>query len=181
MRATKRQNAVVGLALAAAVTSGCSTPADPSAGEPQPMFTSDAEAFTAAEETLRAYIAAANQVVLSDPATFEAMFAHTTGAFNASERKSLSALHASGARKVGTESLTLSAGREIDQDRFRMSLAVCLDVSGIEMFDADGMSTVSASRPTEQSLLVEFESAPDAGALLIAHMSGREGAPTCVR
>ncbi len=51
------------------------------------MFASEEEAFAAAEETYRAYVDALNQVDLSDPETFEAVYAWTTGDANADERK----------------------------------------------------------------------------------------------
>ena len=61
-------------ARAGAVTSG-------------PAFATEEEAFAAAEETYREYVDALNQVDLSDPETFEAVYAWTTGDANAKERE----------------------------------------------------------------------------------------------
>ena len=76
--------AVAALVMSALV--GCGTPTDPA--EPTPVFTSEEQAFAAAEETYRAYVDALNQVDLSDPATFEPVFALTTGEANAVRRES---------------------------------------------------------------------------------------------
>ena len=65
---------------------GCApTPPGPSP-EPSVVFMTDDEAFAAAEATYRAYVDALNQVDLSDPDTFEAVYAWTTGEANANAR-----------------------------------------------------------------------------------------------
>src|SRR6188768_3952981 len=74
-------------------TTGCFAPPDP---EPTPLFSSEEEAFAAAEATYRAYVDALNQVDLSDPETFEEVYAWTTGEANAGARKSFSQMHADG-------------------------------------------------------------------------------------
>ena len=173
---------MMGLALAALMMSGCSAPAAPLEPEALPVFASDEEAFAAAEATLQLYVTASNSVDLAEPKTSEAMLALTTGAFNASERKALSAMHASGMVKRGAESITLVQAEEIDRVRGHVTLAVCLDVSGVELFDADGLSKVSDSRSKEQTLRVDFQ--PGQGkhaALMMSHLVGREGAPECER
>ncbi len=75
------------LACVMMTTTGCFAQPDP---EPTPLFSSEEEAFAAAEETYRAYVDALNQVDLSDPETFEEVYAWTTGELNASDRKGLS-------------------------------------------------------------------------------------------
>ncbi len=75
------------LALVIAVATGCRPEPEPSPSGP--AFATEAEAFAAAEETYRAYVDALNQVDLSDPETFEAVYAWTTGDANANERRTL--------------------------------------------------------------------------------------------
>ena len=65
-------------------------------GARRPLFTSEADAFAAAEETYRAYVDALNQVDLSDPETFEDVYAWTTGDANADARETFSQMHADG-------------------------------------------------------------------------------------
>ncbi|MET0860918.1 MAG: hypothetical protein ABW091_07810, partial [Microbacterium sp.] len=71
----------VALVLASAALSGCTPQPAPT---PTPTgFATEDEAFAAAEETYRAYVDALNQVDLSDPETFEPVYAWTTGEANA--------------------------------------------------------------------------------------------------
>ncbi len=78
----------VALAMVVPLATGCQP--DPAPSPTGPAFATEEEAFAAAEETYRAYVDALNQVDLSDPETFEAVYAWTTGDANASERKTLS-------------------------------------------------------------------------------------------
>lgn len=144
---------MIGLFVALSV-SGCTTPSP----EPTPTptgFASEAEAFAAAEATYRAYIDALNQVDLSDPATFEPVYELTAGEFNAASRESLSQLHAEGAVFEGqrayfnAEALTWSATD--------VTLAVCLDVTSLNVVASDGTSMVAAERPDIQSIAVDVD------------------------
>jgi len=159
-------------ALLALALAGCTTPEPP---EPTstPAFTSEAEAFAAAEETYRAYVDALNAVDLSDPETFEAVYALTTGEANAGERRSLTTMHADGwqvagqtlIRSVDLESAETSAGTVI--------LAVCSDVSGVSVLDANGESVVSTDRPPLQASSVTLAvGAGPSESLLISAIEG---------
>ena len=75
--------AAIVLALALGMTTACQP--EPAPSPSGPVFANEEEAFAAAEETYRAYVDALNQVDLSDPETFEAVYAWTTGDFNADE------------------------------------------------------------------------------------------------
>ena len=90
----RRAAAALVLALALGMTTACQP--EPAPSPSGPVFANEEEAFAAAEETYRAYVDALNQVDLSDPETFEAVYAWTTGEANASERKTLSQMHADG-------------------------------------------------------------------------------------
>src|SRR6478735_4515131 len=124
---------------------GCTTP-EPPEPTPTPAFSSEEEAFAAAEETYRAYVDALNQVDLSDPETFEEVYAWTTGELNASDRKGLSTYHADGASVDGDSSVLLIApppgGSVLEGD----GIAVCLDVSDVMVTDAHGSSLVDPDR-----------------------------------
>ena len=78
------------LALVTGVATGCFAQPDPEP-ESTPLFASEDEAFAAAEETYRQYVDALNQVDLSDPETFEDVYAWTTGEANAGAREIVSA------------------------------------------------------------------------------------------
>src|SRR5215207_2167659 len=85
---------VVAVAVVSATATGCQPEPGPSPSGP--LFASEEEAFAAAEETYRAYVDALNQVDLSDPETFEPVYALTTGDANAEARRALTRMHADG-------------------------------------------------------------------------------------
>ena len=91
----RRTFPAVGAALLAlALVTGCAPEPAPT---PTPTgFASDDEAFAAAEATYRAYVDALNAVDLSDPATFEPVYANLSGQALADEKKSLTTMSAEG-------------------------------------------------------------------------------------
>ncbi|MGA7148848.1 MAG: hypothetical protein WBX17_10220 [Microbacterium sp.] len=162
----------VATAVLAGVLAGC-TPA-PVKPEPTPVFSSEAEAFAAAEETYRAYVDALNQVDLSDPETFEEVYAWTTGEANAGERKSLSRMHADGWTVSGATVID-----ELDPESFTpggpilATLQVCTDISAIAVSDATGASVVSPVRPSKQAGVVTLsEDARSSTGMLVAAIEG---------
>ena len=117
------------LALVTGMATGCFAQPEP---EETPPFASEEEAFAAAEETYRAYVDALNQVDLSDPETFEDVYAWTTGDANAGARESFSQMHADGWVVSGAiGSHTIEPESLSKADRNVVQLAVCLDVSGV--------------------------------------------------
>lgn len=152
LRRVARLLAVVALAGAAAV--GCAGSPAPTDTTPAPL--TDEEAFAAAEETYRAYVDALNEVDLSDPETFEPVYALTTGDLNAEDRRNFSEWQA--------ESLQIRGDAEIEQivhvavDRTEEAphvvLETCYDVSGVDVLAPDGTSLVDAGRPAIQPLRV---------------------------
>lgn len=176
------------VALALTVTLGGCAPeprSSPSASpspSPSQSLSSEAEAFAAAEKTYRAYVDALNQVDLSDPETFEPVFALTTGDTNNEARRSLSQMHVDHWTVRGSSRVTLVVPvtkRLAGEDE--VSLAVCLDVSGVELWDEDRISMVDADRPNVQTMLVGLTRSNSAvGGWLIASITGRDGAPACV-
>lgn len=145
--------AMIGLFVTLTVA-GCTTPSP----EPTPSptgFASEAEAFAAAEATYRAYIDALNQVDLSDPATFEPVYELTAGDFNAASRKSLSQLHAEGAVFQGQrEYFNPEALAWSSTD---VTLAICLDVTNLDVIASNGASMVADERPDIQSIAVDVD------------------------
>lgn len=158
--------------------SGCTTPEpEPT---PTPAFSSEAEAFAAAEATYRAYVDALNQVDLSDPGTFEAVYALTTGEANADFRKSFSTMQAKGYSITGISTATLVQPLEVDGEQ-SVKLAVCLDVSQVEVVDPSGASVVDPDRLPVQAMTIVADTAHSApSGMLISQIVGRDGEPTCV-
>ena len=165
-----------------ALLAGCATTAESAEPTPTPAFSSEAEAFSAAEETYRAYVDALNRVDLSDPDTFEDVYAWTTGEANAGARETFSQMHADGWVISGETQIALIMPRSMQPDDFRdaVQLDVCLDVSLVALVDPAGASVVSPDRRDLQSMLVSMTVQPDSPtALLIANIDGREGEPLC--
>ena len=149
----QRLSKLLGVAVVAALLGGWVAGPSPQP-TPAPTFMSDAEAFAAAEATYRAYVDALNQVDLADPETFEAVYAWTTGDFNASERESLSTMHANDWIVRGISQITRL--EPIEMRDGRPALGSCLDVSGVELVDALGNSQVASDRPRYQQPAIEF-------------------------
>lgn len=114
-----------------------------------------ADAFAAAEATYRAYVDALNQVDLSDPATFEAVYAWTTGESNANERRALTKMHAESLRLVGTTVIEAFIATE-RHAQGSVSAVVCTNVSAIDLLDPSGPSSVAPDRPDRYELEIEF-------------------------
>lgn len=147
-------SALAALALAICLA-GCAPDTAPA---PTPTgFASEEEAFAAAEETYRAYVDALNRVDLSDPATFEDVYAWTTGDSNSNERKSLTQMHADGWRVAGqTRTLGFHGATALGSDTQLVVAVVCSDVSSISLIDADGVSVVDEDRRDHYALEVTF-------------------------
>ncbi|WP_349427706.1 hypothetical protein [Microbacterium sp. LWS13-1.2] len=158
--------AILVLALA-----GCTTPEQPEP-TPTPAFSSEEEAFAAAEATYRAYVDALNQVDLSDPETFEAVYELTTGEANANERKSLSQMHADGWTVAGDTGIKAFLGDSYSGET--LQAVVCSDVAAVEVLDANGHSVVSADRPDVYALEVIFQMSPTTTSFVISQSTAVE-------
>ena len=164
------------VALVAGLATGCFARPD---SEPTPVFETEEEAFAAAEETYRAYVDALNQVDLSDPETFEDVYAWTTGEANAGARESFTQMHADGWIVSGSSTVTRMEPLEASiAPPSTVSLFACLDVSGIELTDSSGQSMVDADRPDVQEVRIDsVESRESPTGLLIERLDGYDGKP----
>ena len=172
--------AAFALAVVLGMTTGCQP--EPTPSPSGPAFATEEEAFAAAEETYRAYVDALNQVDLSDPATFEAVYAWTTGELNASDRKNFSAWHADGYSKSGdalVQRVVGSTVRDLDKSSLEIDLDVCYDVSGVAVTDKEGTSVVSADRPDIQTLKIRLVTFPTPTNLAVDLISGSESGLAC--
>lgn len=167
------------IAVALAVGLAACQP-EPEPSPTGPVFASEEEAFAAAEQTYRAYVDALNQVDLSDPETFEAVYAWTTGEFRADEKKTFSTMHADGWVVSGESVITRIDFLAAATSRGQVSIGACVDVSSVTLVDAAGASQVSADRPDAQSTAVQLvASSSSSTGLLIAEVEGAELDPPC--
>jgi len=159
------------------VLSGCDGSPDPAPTTTAPLFATEAEAFAAAEATYRAYVDALNAVDLSDPATFEPVFALATGEANSDARKSFSQMHADQWHVDGESTIDRIVELEASIEReTSVVIVACLNVSAVMVTDSNGNSVVDEGRPDVQSIRVEMAEAHTAGhGLLISALDGYEG------
>ncbi|KAA9110890.1 hypothetical protein [Microbacterium rhizomatis] len=168
----------VALFLVAVMMSGCS-------GLPEPVVTTphttDAMAFTAAEQTYRNYIDALNHVDLNDPSTFEAVYSWTTGDVETATRESMTQMQSLGWVVSGDATILLVVPHSMGgRDPVTADLAVCVDVGAVSLVDASGASVVAPSRTDVQSTLATLEAnAESPTGWLLAEVVGRIGEPTC--
>lgn len=141
------------LAFGVSLLSGC-TPAPESTPTPSPAFTSDEEAFAAAEATFSAYTAATNRTDLREPTTFEEVYVWLTGDAATSARENYSRLQAEGITRSGDSTFDRMTLQEYKAGRVMANL--CLDVSKVALIRPDGTSAVPADRPPRQPVDVVF-------------------------
>lgn len=166
-------SALAALALAVCCA-GCA--AEPAPAPSATGFASEEEAFAAAEETYRAYVDALNRVDLSDPKTFEDVYAWTTGDANANERKSLSQMSADRWTVSGQSSFESfePTSFSLEDSRGIVTAELCFDVEGVMLVDAAGESLVSPSRPNRQPLFVTFSVGESSTGLIIESSEATE-------
>lgn len=169
--------AVVALVIVAAT--GCTSPPSPTS-IPTPTFTSADQAYAAAEKTYRAYVDALNDVDLSDPKTFEAVYAWTTGEALEALKRSLTSMHSEGWTVSGNSVITEAIGAENDTDLHSVDLLTCLDVSQVSVVDPSGKSVVDADRGNTQAMRVTLTQTRSTSTFFsVARIDGREGKPEC--
>lgn len=159
----RRTFPAVGAALLAlALVTGCAPEPAPT---PTPTgFASDDEAFAAAEATYRAYVDALNAVDLSDPATFEPVYANLSGQALADEKKSLTTMSAEGWVVSGESKVRAFFHGSATETLTAVS---CLDVSAIKLLNGFGESQVSPDRPDVYAFKLTFvQSSPTASPTL---------------
>lgn len=173
----QRLSKILVVAVVAALLSGCIAGLSPQP-TPAPTFTSDAEAFAAAEATYRAYVDALNQVDLADPETFEAVYAWTTGEANAAARELFSRMHAD--REVVSGDSQIKAITPTDGARTEaVSVDVCVDVSDVDVRDANGVTVVAPDRVDVQKMRLTFGLQSTETGLAITSITGRADGPAC--
>ncbi len=160
-------------ALALALTTAC-TP-DPAPSPTPTGFASEEDAFAAAEATYRAYVDALNDVDFAQPTSFEPALAWTTGDANAADRKDFSASHAEGVTFEGSFKVASFTGVSYDEQNTTIRASTCLDVSGTDVLDSTGKSTVAPDRPPVIALTLAFTGSETPTALALSSATATDG------
>lgn len=142
------------LALGVSLLSGC-TPAPESTPTPSPAFTSEEEAFAAAEATYREYNDAGNSRRNGeggDPSEF------LIGAALDADRAAAENLKASGLRVVGTVDVIAftRVDTNISPEAVSVEAVVCLDTSGTKLLNEQGQDVSNENRKTIIASIVQM-------------------------
>jgi len=174
----RRLTTIVILAVACAAT-GCAPSPAPSPSPSSSGFTSDAEAFAAAEATYRAYVDALNQVDLADPTTFEPVFAWSGGSLEEADRQSFETARENGLIIGGDFRVVTTSG--VDWDRYTGSvrLHACLDVSATEITGAAGNRQQGEDREPRVALILTLSPGDTATRLRLTDTQPREDQTLC--
>lgn len=139
------------LLLAVLVASGCS--AAPAPTEPTPLFSTEAEAFAAAEATYRAYVDALNERRKGDSPRIDAQ-KFLIGQALEDDLATLRALDSEGVRIVGDSAIAGFTGLSDSPSKVRA--VVCIDASDTTVEDELGNDVTPMDRTEETSLDVTF-------------------------
>ena len=172
---------VAGAAVILMAMTGCVDPAPPVTSSPTPsatpVFASEEEALAAAEAAYREYLAVSDAITAvggADPDRLRE-FVTTDELTRAGER--FAKLQASG--KV-TEGSTLFDSTSLQRyDDREVIVYLCLDVSGVRVFDTQGQDATPPDRPNRLPLEVTFE-VGHASQLLLDSSNVWDGENICI-
>ena len=138
---------------------GCTQP-EPAEPTPTTAFSSDEEAFAAAEKTYRAYVDAVNarrddSAAIPEPTDF--LIADALEAEIDTERL----MSAEGLSIEGETLITGARGVSWNDQSGELVLIVCVDSSGTIVRDSSGADVTPSSRPVMYALSVRFDRAAD--------------------
>lgn len=137
---------------------GCTSPEpEPT---PTPGFSSEEEAFAAAEETYRAYVDAEN-ARRDDPSAPDPQVL-LTGQALATDIESKQRFDELGVHLVGPSEVASFAGQATSRDRTRVTAIVCVDSTGARLMDESGGDVTPADRDPMLGLVVSFKLVDDA-------------------
>jgi hypothetical protein len=154
-----RALAVIGTALLLALA-GCTTP-EPATPTPTAAFSSEEEAFAAAEETYRAYVDATNSRRV-DPSAQPSPFDFLTGDALESDIDAETLQRQHGLQIVGPTFVVDVRGLDYASPTGSVRISVCIDVAQARVVDESGNDVTPDDRADRAMLDVGLVSAGDA-------------------
>lgn len=132
----------------------------PEPAQPEPIFTSEAEAFAAAEETYRAYVDALNAHRLdptgaADPQLF------LVGSALESDIGTQRMFDDAGIRLVGSTIVVSVTPSEFSRRDQKVTISVCVDSSDTRVLDTFDIDVTPADRPTLSRLTATMTAVED--------------------
>jgi hypothetical protein len=153
---------VVPVLICLVALAGCAAPQSPVTLPPSPsstpVFASEDEALAAAEEAYGAYLAMSDLIASEGGADAQRIENVAAGKLADTELQGFADFLSQGLTSVGSSRLNNLVSQEVDLGGSPIVIAyVCVDVSGVDVFDNSGVSVVSNDRPDLQQFEVEFD------------------------
>lgn len=158
--------------LLVTLLSGCA-PAPAPTPTATPAFSTEAEAFAAAEETYRSYVEALN-ARRADP-TAPNPQSYLVGEALELDIETQQKLDQAGLTLVGRTTVSSVTGIEASEDLSELAVSVCLDSTGTRVLDESGADVSPPDRENNTGLRVSMNTA--FGALLISDSDLLPGQP----
>lgn len=156
--------------LAASVGLAACTPGPAPQPTPTPLFTSEADAFKAAEQVYRDYVDAGNKSRNGDSSIDPTEY--LSGAALESSVNSSREVAAQGLTLGGTIVLRSFSGTTVDLSTSEVDAKACVDVSGTHVMDKSGQDVTPRDRPIDVALELQFSPAGGGGLLITRSTSG---------
>lgn len=173
----------LGLALVGAAVSSCSGPGvvvQPPAPDPSstPVYASEEEALAAAEEAYGAYVDALNSLGQSGWKESAGLSEVARGPALTEQLASATELASKGYRQVGASTFDHVTIQQYDSHHpVLITLYLCIDVSAVDVVDANGRSVVSTERPERQPREVDIDDVD--GSLKVSRSDAWSGDDFC--
>lgn len=154
---------VVATVIAASVGLAACTPGPVPQPTPTPLFTSEADAFKAAEQVYRDYVDAANAQQNGEPSVDPQQY--LAGAALDDDVNSVREFEKSGLKITGTSSIKYFRPQSYDANSDKVESLACLDVSQSRVVNSAGLDVTPTNRKALVSLSVRMS--PDKSDLKI--------------
>jgi hypothetical protein len=143
----------------------------------QPVFASDDEALAAAIETYERYLVVDAEIIADGGADADRVLAVVTDSYGLDLLAEYRRMRAAGERFTGAMMLASSHLLDIDRDRTRLTVAVCIDISALRLVDESGEEVAFQSEDLVP-LAVAFRTA-NAARIRIDGSELWDGEPVC--
>jgi hypothetical protein len=182
----RNRAAILIVALSVPLVAGCSAEEPPVAETPTasatPVFASEEEALAAAEEAYAAYQAAIDQVLADGGDDPGRMNQYATGDALSGALDSATQFRTEGLSAVGSVAFTLTSVQDYSPTGLDDAVVAyaCLDVSGVDVVNSDGVSVISANRPDHQPFVLRFSRKSEAEkTLMVSKRDAWDGSEVC--
>ncbi|MGN8026224.1 hypothetical protein [Microbacterium sp. 22242] len=162
------RTAIAATLVAAAVgLAGC-TPGPAPKPTPTPLFTSEADAFKAAEQVFREFVDAKNAAQAGDESTDPQQF--LAGPALEDDIQSVRDQQSDGTHIKGSTTVLSFSAKEFDPKSHSVKSAACVDVSKSRVINAEGQDVTPTDRSSNVAL--NIETLPVKAAMKIVRISG---------